>query len=424
MATPENAASAPNPEHLEGSHRTAAPHGRTIWVVTVLLVLMAVANGFFCLLVLPEDDPGTVVAGSAAMAVASPLVLLSRGRPVTVTVALMALAVVLYTVPGAWRELAVEGGLVWPLMAAAWSAANLVATARLTRQFVVGGVALAAFAVSAAAVYLPDGNLILNLLNASAPILGGVSISLFLRLSAVRREKVRQEARERVLLAERARVDERRRLATEMHDVVSHQVSLMVLQAGALGVATSNPEVRAAADGIRSAGSRAIEELRGIIGVLREDPQALREHPDSVNPPEPAPDPLTPVEEARVAGQDVMVTPASVGSGALRGLPPHVARALHRVVQESLTNARKHAPGAPVRLELDQRPDSVRVVATNPAPANVPGSLLAAGGSGIGLEGLRQRVEMLGGAFQAAPADDGGFRVSAVLPVEPVEEHT
>ena len=328
----------------------------------------------------------------------------------------MAVAVLLFTAPGPWRELAVEGGLVWPLMAAAWAAGNLVGTAQAPRQFVVGGTALAVYAVAAAAVHLPDGGFLLNLLNASAPVLGGVSVSLYLRLSEARRERGRQEARERVLLAERARVDERRRLATEMHDVVSHQVSLMVLQAGALGVATSDPEVRAAADGIRSAGSRAIEELRGIIGVLREDPQTRREHPDSVGPPEPGPDPLTPVGEARAAGQDVVVD-----SAGLPDLPPHVARAVHRVVQESLTNARKHAPGTRVRLELGYEGGSARVVAVNPAPDGAPDPLPARGGSGIGLEGLRRRVEMLGGTFEAAPTDDGGFRVAAVLPGE---EHT
>lgn len=410
---PEDPAGVPPGEPETEPAPSTVPSVRTTRVIAVLLAVLAVANGLFCLLVLPGADLWAVVAGAALMAAAAPLVLAGGRRPATVTVALMGVAVVLYAVPGTWRELASEGGLVWPLMAAAWTGANLAGTAHSPRQFAVGGTALVTYAVASAAVHLPDTNLLLDLLNASAPILGGVSVSLYLRLSEARRERARQEARERVLLAERARVDERRRLATEMHDVVSHQVSLMVLQAGALGVATSDPEVRAAADGIRSAGSRAIEELRGIIGVLHEDPAARPEHPDSLSPPEPAPDPLTPVEEARAAGQDVLVA-----SGSLTVFPPYLARAVHRVVQESLTNARKHAPGAPVRLELDQGPDGVRVVALNPAVETGPDPLLASGGSGIGLEGLRQRVEMLGGTFEAGPTDDGGFRVCAVLPVE------
>ncbi|MBR8740403.1 histidine kinase [Nocardiopsis sp. MG754419] len=391
--------------------RVPRPSRRTV-VFTLAFALLAWANGAFCLLVLPVSDPRVVWAGSALMALVSLTAPWLRHRPATMAVVVALVGGALYTTDTVWRALAAEGGLVWPLLAAAWASANLVARARAPRQYVVGGAALVAYVLAAAAVHLPGGVPVLETLNASAPVLGGVSLSLFTRLAEARRARAAQEARERVLLAENARADERGRLAREMHDVVSHEVSLIVLQAGALAVSSRDPEVRAAADGIRAAGSRAVEELRGIIGVLH-DPAANRPEPPGPARGEDAPDPLAPVDPARAAGQRVEV----VSDTDLDALPAHTARALHRVVQESLANARKHAPEEPVRLSLRSTPGGVVFEATNPRSSTGP--ILA--GAGIGLEGLRTRVEMLGGGLEAGPTDDGAFRVSVVLPVDSEE---
>ncbi|QKW31562.1 hypothetical protein HUT17_00150 [Nocardiopsis flavescens] len=373
--------------------------------------LLAVANGVFCLVVIDGAGPLPVLAGAAGMAGASAvLVPLGPRFPGTVAAAAVVLAVLPYLAGGAWRELALVGGLVWPVLVLAWAAANLVRWARGPRGAAVGAAAFVGYAVFIAVVRGTEGFAFLEALNASSPVLGGAALALYGRLAQARRERARQEERERALLAERARVDERRRLAREMHDVVSHQVSLIVLQAGALAAASADPGVREVADRIRAAGGRAVDELREIVGVLN-DPASVRPDPPvSFGPAVGVPDPLAPVREAREAGQ--AVEPDVPDD--LAGLPPHVARALHRVVQECLTNARKHAPGAAVRLRVVRERGAVLVEAANPVEDDRTGPLIE--GTGTGLEGLRHRVEMLGGSLRAG-RDGDGFLVAAVVPL-------
>ncbi|WP_207401096.1 sensor histidine kinase [Actinomadura roseirufa] len=117
------------------------------------------------------------------------------------------------------------------------------------------------------------------------------------------------------------------------------------------------------------------------------------------------------VAESAAAGMPVEL----VERGGPREPSPAVARTAYRVVQESLTNARKHAPGAAVRVEVRYRADGVRLAVVNSAPAAEPDAALAGSGSGLGLAGLRERVETLGGTFAAGPLPDG-FRVEATLP--------
>lgn len=379
---------------------------------TVALVVLALANGLFCVAIMPGDVLVEGVAGAAVMAAASPAVLLGRRWPLTATLALVAVCVLLLTADSVWRDLAREGGLVWTLIAIVWASVNLVGRARAPYQFALGGAALAGY-VAAVAAMTGGTFLSTSVLDAAAPVLAGVSISLTQRLAEARRERARQEARERVLIAERTRADERRRLASEMHDVVSHQVSLIVLQAGALAMATRAPEARAAADAIRAAGSRAIDELRGIIGVLHEDRSEVSAESPGAFPSdrtEPGPDFSALVEEARAAGQWVEFTVSGDESGAA----PHTARAAYRLVQEGLTNARKHAPGTSVAVELRYRPDAILVEVVNSAPAAGTDPVLS--GSGTGLEGLRQRVELLGGTLAWGSEDTGGFGLRAILP--------
>lgn len=421
MVDADEAVTAPDTESTgdTGPGRGSAPdrrEARTRRTAAVVLAAVAVANGLFCQAIMPGAAPGPVALGVAVMAAASLAVLLAG--PLTSVLVVVAACVLVLAPDSVWRDLAHEGGLVWSLLAVAWAGAVLVRQGRSSRQFVLGGAALLGYVAVATAVALPEGGLVpVTALNTAAPVLGGASLSLAQRLRETRRERALQERRERSLLADRARADERRRLAAEMHDVVSHQVSLMVLQAGALAVATSDPGVREAADGIRTAGSRAIEELRGIMGVLREDGAAdTAEHPDALpsSPPEPGPDPAALAEEARAAGQRVEL--AVGGDPAARA--PHTARAVYRIVQEGLTNARKHAPGSTVAVDLRHRPDAVVVEVVNSAPASAPDPLLSGSGTGAGLEGLRQRVDMLGGTFTAGPTGAGGFRIGAILPDE------
>ena len=222
------------------------------------------------------------------------------------------------------------------------------------------------------------------------------------------RERAERAEREQLLLAEQARAEERRRLAEEMHDVVTHQLTLMVLHAGALGTTSTDPAVRTAAEDIRQAGTQALSELRDLVGVLRTSETARPGHPA-----EPAvPDPRTLVADARAAGEKVVYS----AEGDPERISPTVRRTAYRVVQESLTNARKHAPGAEVTVALSYRADGVTVRVANDAASRPSDSALAGSGSGVGLLGLAQRVELVGGTLHAGPRPGGGYQVDATLP--------
>ena len=218
-------------------------------------------------------------------------------------------------------------------------------------------------------------------------------------------ERAERAEREQELLAEQARADERTRLAGEMHDVVTHRVNLMVLQAGALGVRSDDPAVRDAAEDLRRAGVQALAELRDLVGVLR-----AGRTPGSVTADVPVDELDGLVQDSRQVGVDVVLEV----TGDPAGPAPTVRRTLHRVVQESLTNARKHAPGAAVRVAVRHEDGRVAASITN-GPTGTPGGCDTTGGR-AGLDGLRRRVGLVGGTLAAGPTDDGGFRVDADLP--------
>jgi signal transduction histidine kinase len=217
-------------------------------------------------------------------------------------------------------------------------------------------------------------------------------------------ERAERAERERDLLAEQARAEERARLAGEMHDVVTHRVSLMVLQAGALGITAADEATRAAAEQLRAAGCQALDELRDLVGILQTAP-AGDEPPSTTGF-------RTLIEESTAVG-----TPAELieeGDPALAS--PVVGRTVYRIVREALTNVRKHSPGARVLVQVSygETQVSVRVRNTPAAGAAVDG--LAATGSGLGIPGLRQRIELVSGSLRAGPDPDGGFCLEATLP--------
>ncbi|UQI48574.1 histidine kinase [Streptomyces sp. HU2014] len=218
-----------------------------------------------------------------------------------------------------------------------------------------------------------------------------------------------QLEREQEIVADRARLRERARIAQDMHDSLGHELSLVALRAGALQVAPGlAPEHRAAAAELRGAAADATDRLREIIGILRD----------------PSPPPLTPADEtvaalvARAAASGLPVRLRAPREEA-RGAASMAARAAYRVVQEALTNAAKHAPGAEVTVDVEERPgETVVTVANGPAPGDGPDRArppVTVPHGGTGLLGLRERVALAGGDFTAGPRD-GGFRVHARLP--------
>ncbi|MDL4820625.1 sensor histidine kinase [Actinomadura opuntiae] len=223
-------------------------------------------------------------------------------------------------------------------------------------------------------------------------------------------ERARAAEEGQRLRVEEARLLERERIAREMHDVLAHRISLLAVHAGALEFRPDAPaDQRAAAGIIRQSAYEAMEDLREVIGVLRGGPggaeadrpqPALADVPDLVRESSAA--------GARVDLDDRVPDPAKV--------PVRVGRHAYRIVQEGLTNARKHAPGARVRVTLDA-PDgtALTVEIVNPVPPGPPAPALP--GAGAGLVGLGERVALLGGTLEHGPTGDGGFRLRARLPL-------
>jgi signal transduction histidine kinase len=232
-------------------------------------------------------------------------------------------------------------------------------------------------------------------------------------LLASLRERARRAEAEQARHVAEARAAERARLAREMHDVLAHRLSLLATYAGALEYRPdASPERLARAAGvIREGVHQALDELREVIGVLRDDDLADGTHP------QPGLASLGPlVAETRDAGTPVdLVNTISQPDD----VPGSVGRTAYRVVQEGLTNARKHAPGRPVRVLLDGRPGGQLLVElANPAgPGRPPGSVgPPINGSGTGLIGLTERVRLTGGELDHAVGADGEFRLRARLP--------
>jgi signal transduction histidine kinase len=227
-------------------------------------------------------------------------------------------------------------------------------------------------------------------------------------------ERVERAERDQHRLAEQARVEERVRLAAEMHDVVTHRISLMVLQAGALGVTAADPATRAAAEDLRAAGCQALEELRDLVGVLRSTPGEVTE---DLAVPRAGGQAVAPdFSELLAESESVGVCVRLEQEGDASIVSPVVARTVYRIVQESLTNVRKHAPGATALVRLRYGADRVRLTIRNTPPEQHGDDGLTASGSGTGLLGLRQRVELVSGTLRTGHTEEGGFEVHASLP--------
>jgi signal transduction histidine kinase len=211
---------------------------------------------------------------------------------------------------------------------------------------------------------------------------------------------------------ERRRIvsDERARLARELHDVVAHNVSLMVVQAGAAAaVFDKRPErARAALDTIQEAGRSALGELRAMLQTLRPDGAELRA-------PQPGLDQLDALAASiGAAGLAVAVNQAGVA----RAVPADVSLSAYRIVQESLTNTLRHARATRAEVDLRWTDAALHLQITDDGTASPVRALSSHGaGAGAGLVGMRERARLVGGSLDAGPLPAGGFRVSAQLPL-------
>lgn len=283
--------------------------------------------------------------------------------------------------------------------------------------------------------------LIMASATATGPSLGagkgayGLELGLLLAVTAVvvpglvgtvygQQDRLVRALRERGDAAERARrsadsearTHERSRIAAEMHDTVGHRLSLIALHAGGLELALdeADPELREEAVLVRRATRDAMRELRQALGVL--GPLGRDTGPDALTD---ATGTRADVEALVAESRDGGIAVRLEWSGPdLDMRQAQVRRAVHRVVREALTNVHRYAAASHVTVRVEHDDQTVRVTVRNGAPA-APVSAPREVGTGRGLPGLRERVELLGGTFEAAALPSGGFRVVAAVPAEP-----
>ncbi|MFH8802220.1 sensor histidine kinase [Streptomyces sp. NPDC017936] len=367
---------------------------------TELAVLTGFAQGAAVVLALWRPVPAWTLslAGTVVAAVAARPAL--QGHPLPgpnwpwPTAAVLAHALVLLTV-----ALRVRGRL---------SLAALGGTAFTTWvvQGLIGGATYTSTGMAAVAIF-------------GAVVLVGTA---FRGLGEARTQLVEQETLTAEERARRTVLEERNRIARELHDVVAHHMSVISIQAQVAPHLVDDPseELKENLAGIRENALEALAELRRVLGVLRsenpEDPYGLGAAGSGTAPdtPQPTLDRLDAlIDNTRAAGLHVV---AEV-RGEAPGYPPGVQLSAYRIVQEALSNALRHAPGSQVRVGITHAAHGVHLEVANSRPR---GPVRASPGAGHGLLGMRERAAMLGGHVTAHPTLHGGFMVSAFLPKDGV----
>ncbi|GAA4526357.1 sensor histidine kinase [Amycolatopsis samaneae] len=274
-----------------------------------------------------------------------------------------------------------------------WLCAGLVWTCRFVRW------PLADFAELSWREHILDG--IYGVLVAGMPIAIGMLIGARAEISNKLAELATSRDRERRFHADAVRAEERARLAREMHDVVSHQITLIAMQAGALQAQTTDSRSLETAQVIRKLSTRTLEELRSLVSVLRSGSD------------DDGPQPGITELDRLIRSTDV---PVHLTVEQLpEFLPNQVSAAAYRTVQECLTNVYKHAPGATASIRIRGEGGALKVEVKNER-AEAPGAALPSGGHG--LTGLAERARLLGGSFETSDTEDGGFRVRARYPLD------
>jgi signal transduction histidine kinase len=376
------------------------------WMLTLVLAVLFQIEVWTIDPSHPPGDVGTEVFSSAERAVAA-----AAGLVLTLSLAwrrlapLAVLALALATSVLA-NFVAVLDAATTPAIALVVAVYSVGAHTERVRG-AVGGLGVAALIAANVAGQFSLGDLLFI-----ATIVGGA----WLAGRAMRYRRERERALERLTVdlererEEKARAavaEERVRIARELHDVVAHAISVIVLQArgGRRSLATDPEETREALDTIEATGSEALAEMRRLLGMLRRDDEEIAL----------APQPSLRYLDALAAQVGEAGLPVDLAvEGEPIELPPGVDLSAYRIVQEALTNALKHAGPATARVVVRYRENDLELeIADTGAGAS------ASDGEGHGLAGMRERVSLYGGKIEAGPRDGGGFAVRARVPLDP-----
>jgi signal transduction histidine kinase len=313
--------------------------------------------------------------------------------------------------------------IVFSVFSTAASGVALIAlfTVAVYRRFAVVGAVTAGFVLASIVTVLvrPDTSVpkwwqvALGIACVAAVLAWGMFVRARRQLAQSLRERARRAESERVA---QARQHERDRIAREMHDVLAHRLSLLSLHAGALELRPNGPagEIARAAGVIRESAHQALEDLREVIGVLRADRDGDDFAEDALQRPQPSLVDLHElIDESRRAGMRVVLERRVADPAAV---PEAIGRSAYRIVQEGLTNARKHAEGAEVSVTVrGTRGDGLTVEICNPWPSH-DARTTTIPGAGSGIIGLAERASLAGGRLEHGRTPAGDFRLWAWLP--------
>jgi signal transduction histidine kinase len=373
--------------------------------------------------------------GATHMLIAAPgshLTPLTSAAHLSAVPSLAMAGVVLTTAPLAFRR-------TYPASAFCVMVLAIIATSRYTTAVTIAAVMFAAYfavvygrnrpaalgclAAGAAVVTLDYPKIGPQIPGRLAPLLMllltvalGYTMRMWQQRAGESAARLRQAEAEHLEATRRAVEEERARIAAEMHDVVTHNVSMMVVQAGAgRRVLDSSPgDTREALLAIEASGRTAMTELRHLLGLLAPSGAPELDPPDDQSPlrPQPGLDEVPAlVDRVRSAGLTVELRV----TGTYRELAQGPDLAAYRVVQEALTNVIRHTDGARARVRIEYRARDLIIDVSNVAGGCGP----SGGGSGRGLIGLRERIAIYGGSLETGPRPGGGWRVRAVIPLEP-----
>ena len=369
------------------------------WLVTLTLVvigILEIASGLF---------PGPVAVAGAFLVASTLPVAFRRLAPLQAIASSVLVSLPYVLAYGAGNSLA---GAV-TLLLLVYSVGRHLVGRRLLTGTAMGLLMIVELGIGGRLVVFEDWVYVLLIYGAA--LVFGVALRAQVERSIALAVAADRAEREQAATAQAAVKEDRARIARELHDVVAHSVGLIVLQAGGgRSVLSTDPErARAAFRQVEETGRQTLTEMRHLVGILREDGEEERQ-------PLPRLERLPAlVDEARAAGLAVDMEV----EGSPVDLPAGLELAAYRLIQEALTNVRKHAPTSRARVRLCYEPDRLWIeVSDDGGPSDaVRDSARNASGLGHGLIGMRERVQMYDGRMQAGPMPGGGFRVEAVLPL-------
>jgi signal transduction histidine kinase len=388
-----------------GRYLLAGGVGILVWIGYAAVLLSRPLNPA------QHDRIGTALGLDLVLA-AGVLALLSLRRRYPLVVAGLAVAVSAVSVAGL-------GAMLWAVVSmATWrrrSWVGVVAAVAVAGAIVSEGLYRPSFSPTGPSVSSVVANVVLVLMIYAAAVATGFYVGARRELVASLHERALTAEREQTLTSAAARAAERTRIAREMHDDMAHRISLVALHAGALAYRDdlSRAETAATAQTIQTNAQLALTELRQVLGVLRDgQPTGDAERPQPTLAELPAL-----LADAREAGSVIRLDTSDLPAGAgppLAGVPEALSSTAFRIVQEALTNARKHAPGQPVSVRLAGAPGTqLRIEVDNPVGPPLAVPLPSAG---VGLTGLAERAELAGGTLRYGAGAGGDFVVRASLP--------